>query len=204
MALTDKITTPAVPPYMFLAAKPATCNTGNHYTPACEASQTSMTVSVSESSAPTEWTTSSSVAASQPQTQETARIILAALPKNVKSQLVDATTKIASAETSHRSTVTRDHQAPYRSPITSGLGYSSFQRRSPETISSIYTPELPPRPNKRSFLQRLHVLSGALPSPTKVRPTTILSERQTLKWVYLAKTRAPTMWAEIDVSNFGD
>jgi hypothetical protein len=44
----------------------------------------------------------------------------------------------------------------------------------------------------------------ALPSPTKVRPTTILSERQTLKWVYLAKTRAPTMWAEIDVSNFGD
>jgi hypothetical protein len=44
----------------------------------------------------------------------------------------------------------------------------------------------------------------ALPSPTKVRPTTILSERQTLKWVYLAKTRAPKMWIEIDVSNFGD
>jgi hypothetical protein len=126
-----------------------------------------MKMSVSESSAPTEWTTSSFSAASQPQTQETARIILTALSKNKKPQLVDAATEIASGEISPRSSVTRGHQALYLSPATLGLGYSLFQRPSPETISSMFRSELPPRPNKQSFLQRLHALSARPAQPDK-------------------------------------
>jgi hypothetical protein len=146
------------PPHGFPTVETVAGGTGDDNGSASEACQKLTTMSTSGSSGTLERIINSpNTVATQSQSQETAIVVLAALPKHTKPQLTDAATEMASTEKSQPSSVTRHHQATCDSPVTSDPEHSAFQGPSPETVSSIFPSELPPRPpQKPSFLHRLN------------------------------------------------
>jgi len=92
----------------------------------------------------------------------------ASLSKHTKPQPMDSATESADAEKSHPGSAKRNSHLPPPICIRSGhlQYYTSFQRTSPEQVSSIFPTELPPRPPpKQSFLKRLQG-SSARPAQT--------------------------------------
>jgi hypothetical protein len=158
MTSNTELATSMNPPRRFPTVETVAGDTGDGNGSASEDSQKLTTMSTSGSSGTIERIINSpNTLATQSQSQETAVIILAALPKHTKPQLMDAATEMASTEKSQPSSVTRDHQATCHSPVTSDSEHNAFQGPSPETVSSIFPSELPPRPpQKPSFLHRLN------------------------------------------------
>lgn len=154
MASTVEPTTPTDQPRRFLTVEDET-----HVR---EASQISTAIPASGASAATEGTTTTSNAgAVEPPPHDIADVVLASRSEHTKPQSMDAATESADAETSHAGFAKRDTHTPSQFSIRSGHGYTSFQRTSPEQVSSIFPTELPPRPPpKQSFLKRLQGVSA--------------------------------------------